>query len=175
MGGGNTGMDSLLLGSDPRGWFVTARGSIRAMLCFPLRDELLARLDDLQDTAGVFVDLAECRYMDSTFIGLLVAMDRRLRGGGGGRLHLLRPSPECRDLLGQLGLLEVLRIDEEAPVPPDGMREIAERAEKPGAEFILKAHEALMETSEEARKKFSVLKEMLERKLKSEKHPPDTP
>jgi hypothetical protein len=47
--------------------------------------------------------------------------------------------------------------------------------QRPGAEFILRAHEALMETSEEARKKFALLKEMLERKLKTEKPPKDTP
>jgi anti-anti-sigma factor len=175
MASGNTGIDSLLLGRDERGWFVTARGSIRAMLCFPLRDELLARLGEAQAAADVFVDLAGCQYMDSTFIGLLVAMDNRLRGAGGGRLHVLRPSPACRDLLAQLGLLDVLSIEDDAREPPAEMREMAERDEKPGAEFILKAHEALMETSEEARKKFGVLKEMLERKLKAEKLPRDTP
>ena len=172
MGSGNTGIDSLLLGRDARGWFVTARGSIRAMLCFPLRDELLERLEE--PPRDVFVDLADCLYMDSTFIGLLVAMDRRLRGIGGGGLHVLRPSPACRDLLGQLGLLEVLSIEEDAPATPVGMRELAERDGKPGAEFILKAHEALMETSGEARKKFGVLKEVLERKLRAEKPPEDT-
>ena len=40
---------------------------------------------------------------------------------------------------------------------------------------FLRAHAALMETSEEARKKFALLKEMLERKLKSEKTPRDKP
>ena len=97
-------------GSTPSCWELTrgatsssARGSIRATLCYPLRERLLARLEDSTDVPAVFVDLSECVYMDSTFIGLLVAVDRRLRKGSGGRLHILRPSPPCMELLPAAG------------------------------------------------------------------------
>jgi hypothetical protein len=52
------------------------------------------------------------------------------------------------------------------------MAVLAPNTEKPGAEFILKTHEALMETSEEARRKFALLKETLEQKLKGGEKPP---
>jgi hypothetical protein len=42
------------------------------------------------------------------------------------------------------------------------------KAEKPGAEFILKTHEALMETSAEAKKKFGLVMEILAKKLRGE-------
>ena len=170
---GNTQPDVLMMGKDERGYFIQALGSIRAPLCFPLRESLLSRLEESSSIPAVFVDLSQCRYMDSTFIGLLVAMDKRLQKGAGRRLHILHPSEECLDLLRQIGLMDYLLIEDLAVAPPDGMAEVSSDNLKPGAEFVLRAHEALMETSEEARRKFGLLKEMLERKLKAEKTPRD--
>jgi anti-anti-sigma factor len=166
MVGGNTTPDTLKVGSDERGLFISARGEIRATLCYPLREVLLGqRLEDSVPPA-VYVDLSECRYLDSTFIGLLVAVDKKLHRGSGGRLHVLSPSPESRDILSQIGLMDFFLVEDGGPAAPAGMRELAPSGEKPGAEFVLKAHEALMETSEEARKKFGLLKEVLEKKLR---------
>ena len=133
--------DSILVGSDKRGWFITARGAVRATLCYPLRETLLARLEESSDIPSVYVDLSRCIYMDSTFIGLLVAIDRRLQKGVGGRLHVMQPSRECLDLFRQLGLQDFLVIDVDLTPPPDEMRELAAAPGRPGADFILRAHE----------------------------------
>ncbi len=172
---GNTRVDTILLGTDTRGYFITARGSVRAVLCYPLRETVLARLEATSDVPAVYVELSECTYMDSTFIGLLVAMDRRLQRGSGGRLHVVRPSVECMDLFRQLGLQDILLIEDTAIDAPAEIVELSSENQTPGAEFLLRAHEALMETSEEARKKFSLLKDVLERTLKAGKPPQDTP
>ena len=173
MGSGAAGAtgDSLLIGSDSRGSFLAARGAVRAMLCYPLRESLLARLEESADVPAVFVDLSQCHYMDSTFIGLLVAIDRRLRSGTGGRLHLHQPSPTCRELLRQMGLLDLLVV-EEGPLPsPPPLEELDRPGGRPATEFVLKTHEELMETSEEARRKFALLHDELQRKLRAEKPP----
>jgi anti-anti-sigma factor len=170
---GNTEADALLVGKDERGYHLQALGSIRAPLCYPLRESLLSRLEESSGIPAIFVDLSRCSYMDSTFIGLLVAMDKRLQKGSGGRLHILAPSGECLDLLRQIGLVEYLLVEDQPAVLPEGMTAVSPEGLKPGAEFVLRAHEALMETSEEARRKFGLLKEMLERKLKAEKTPRD--
>lgn len=172
MNEGNTNTDSILIGRDSRGYFLMARGSIRASLCYPLREALLAQLDAAADIPAVYIDLTECRYMDSTFIGLLVAIDKKLQKGSGGRLHLLRPTAESREILAQIGLKGYLLIEERDMQAPAAMAVLAPNTEKPGAEFILKTHEALMETSEEARRKFALLKETLEQKLKGGEKPP---
>jgi anti-anti-sigma factor len=172
---GVTDADSLSLGRDGRGIFLSARGSIRAPLCAPLREELLGLIEEEQGIPAVYADLSGCRYMDSTFIGLLVAADRRLRKASGGRLHVVRPSAESLDLLRQIGLQEYLLVEDAAIEPPGEMRDLSSGAEKPAAEFVLRVHEALMETSEEARKKFATLKEVLEKKIRAEKPPRDTP
>lgn len=168
---GNTNTDMILIGRDPRGYFLVARGNIRATLCYPLREALLAQLETA-DIPAVYVDLSECRYMDSTFIGLLVAIDKKLQKGSRGRLHVLRPTAECRDILEQMGLKNFLLIEERDMQAPESMAVLTPNEEKPGAEFILRTHEALMETSEEARRKFALLKETLEQKLKGSGKPP---
>ncbi len=172
---GNTNTDMIMIGRDPRGYFLMARGNIRASLCFPLREALLAQLETA-DVPAVYVDLSECRYMDSTFIGLLVAIDKKVQKGSGGRLHVLRPTAECRDIFEQIGLKNFLLIEERDMQAPEAMAVLSPNAEKPGADFILRTHEALMETSEEARRKFALLKETLEQKLKGGGKPPrDSP
>ncbi len=172
--GNSSGPDALFVGADSRGVFLRAVGAVRAGLCFPLRDSLLERLQEPHAPRAVFVDLSDCQYMDSTFVGLLVAIDRKLRKGFGTRLTVIRPSAACVEILSQIGLRDFLAVETAEVRLPDGMEEVA-AAGRPGADFILKAHEALMETSEEARKRFALLKEMLERKLRGEKPRQDNP
>ena len=168
-----SGMDAILIGEDDRGFFMTALGSVRAPLCYPLRDILLSRLEEASDVPAVFVDLSRCTYMDSTFIGLLVAIDRKLRKGSGGRLHVMDPSTECLELFRQLGLQDFLLV-EAGGISAPNMRSVEAPRGRPGADFVLRAHEALMESSDVARRKFSVLRDVLERKLRGEKPRGDT-
>ena len=76
--------------------------------------------------------------------------------------------------MGQLGLQEILVIEPDGnPALPE-MGELEQPAGRPATEFVLRAHEELMETSEEARRKFALLREQLERKLRAEKPPEGT-
>jgi anti-anti-sigma factor len=167
--GGDQAADSIQLGADERGIVMRAVGHIRANNCFSLREEIFPELESAPPDTEFFMDLSGCTYMDSTFIGLLVAMDKRIRSHGGKRLRLLNPTPECTDSILRLGLDRILVIEKSsAPfLLPESMRTLP-KTEKPGAEFILKTHEALMETSAEAKKKFSLVMELLAKKLRGE-------
>ena len=127
MAGGNTASDTLRMGRDERGYFITARGAIRAQLCSSLRELLLEKLDEGARVPAVYADLSACRYMDSTFIGLLVAADKRLHKSSGGRLHVLSPSPEARDTLAQIGLLGYFLIEESMLPEPADMQDMHSR------------------------------------------------
>ena len=54
------------------------------------------------------------------------------------------------------------------------MSELEKPSGRPATEFLLRAHEELMETSDEARRKFALLREQLEQKLRTEKPPGGT-
>ena len=105
--------------------------------------------------------------MDSTFIGQLIAIDRRLKNGLGGRLHIIQASTKCLDQLRALGLLDFLVFDSAPIAPPSEMEEIDSASGRLDADFVLRAHQQLMDTSEIARKKFSLLRNQLEHKLKN--------
>jgi anti-anti-sigma factor len=62
----------------------------------------------------VRIDLRDCTYMDSTFVGTLLALHKQLQAGSKGRLTILAPSAPCSRILHDLGLLDVLLTDRAA-------------------------------------------------------------
>jgi anti-anti-sigma factor len=66
-----------------------------------------------QGATTLLVDLRQCVYMDSTFLGTLLLLKRALARRPGGRLALIAPSPECCDLLEQMGLKDLFPLGTE--------------------------------------------------------------
>ena len=94
------------------------------------------------------VDLHDCAYMDSTFLGSLLALKRQVDAQGGGRdFALLAPSPRCIGLLQQMGMDRVLRITgEAADLPENEWRALDDPAPDRQAEFketVVRAHQEL--------------------------------
>ncbi len=90
------------------------------------------------------VDLHQCNYMDSTFLGTLIMFKRRLVDRCLGQFALVAPSPECNRLLRKMGLGAVFcLLAEESPADEAG--ELLE-CEPEGDSFkqtIVEAHEEL--------------------------------
>jgi anti-anti-sigma factor len=64
----------------------------------------------------VRVDLRQCKYMDSTFIGTLLSIHKQLAKREAGPLVVLSPSSECGKILQQMGLLGMMPTSQdEAP------------------------------------------------------------
>jgi anti-anti-sigma factor len=73
----------------------------------PFRNAAMARLEEGATT--IVVDLGECTWMDSTFLGTLLVLERQAeRSGRGARVLLGSPSLECQRLLEQTGVGEIL-------------------------------------------------------------------
>lgn len=80
---------------------------------FSMKDELATRLGEAAEQSNlVEVDLSRANYVDSTILGLLVALRNRLRDRGG-TLRLLSPSPNMRRLLSYAGLDKVFEVVED--------------------------------------------------------------
>jgi len=154
----------ILIGEDERGTVIRAVGHIRANESYVLREEILPGLDG-PSPKDYFVDLSGCSFMDSTFIGLLVAADKKLSRSCGRRMRIFNPAPGCAAALKRLGLEKILHMETGVLKLPARMRAL-KKSGKPGAEFILKTHEALMETSAEAKKQFGLVMELLAKKLR---------
>jgi anti-anti-sigma regulatory factor len=144
--------------------FIKVCGHITAPLCYGLRQKVFNRLDSSAEIFGIYADLSGCQYMDSTFMGLLIGFNKRLDKLYNRQLCIIRPSPESMSHLSDLGLDKILFYSEQPVSFPDSM-EIISQKEKIPAEFVLKAHEDLMELTEENRKKFLKVKEILSKQI----------
>ena len=116
------------------------------------------------------VDLRECSYLDSTFLGTLAGVGLKLRSSGKGSLQVVNASARNTELIQNLGLDRLFRFQLQSvdlpAVAPLGGRP-ADKAET-GA-TMLEAHETLMRVDERNVPKFkdvvAYLKEDLGQKV----------
>jgi anti-anti-sigma factor len=151
--------------------YVKAVGHITAPICFGLRQRVFNRFEEKKEIKAIYVDLSECEYMDSTFMGLLIGFNKKLFALNTKNVCILKPSPESINHLGELGLDKILLFSDEKIQFPDDMEVISQK-EKVSAEFILKAHENLIEISEDNRKRFKIVQELLSKQIKKTKKNP---
>lgn len=88
---------------------VRVRGRAQAHQCPALRrfaEEVLAGR-----AARLQVDLSECEYFDSTFLGTLLHLRRTPGMDGETALTLVAPSEQCLQILGRMGARSLFRID----------------------------------------------------------------
>ena len=114
----------------------------------------------------LLLDLADCVTMDSTFLGVLANLSQHL----GKPIELLNPSERINDLLDNLGVLDLFKIDhgenpltirlEKAESPDADKRELAETS--------LEAHRTLMALNPENIPRFKDVAKFLEEDLKGQ-------
>lgn len=103
------------------------------------------------------VDLNDCTYLDSTFLGTLTGLGQRLKERASGRLHIINVNARNLELLQTLGLDRLFSIDV-VPVdykPP----KLSELPESPTSRIetgrnMLEAHQNLMNWDERNIPKF---------------------
>jgi anti-anti-sigma factor len=144
--------------------YVRAVGHITAAVCYALRLRVFDRLGRTPEPDAFYIDLSQCSYMDSTFMGLLVGFNKQFRPG----VEIVAPSEPCVQLLKGLGIHTLLRI-RPAPVALPKDMELMSSASESRAEVLLKAHEHLIEISDENRKRFALLRSILKKKVDEEK------
>lgn len=150
------------------GLFVRARGHITAAISTDLRELVLARLTRAPVPPVLGVDLSECDYMDSTFMGLLVGFHKRYKALTGRPLTIVRPTAECSKLLAGLGILKLMSVvTGPEPTLPDRWNGV-QAVHSPSTEVLLTAHRNLSELSPENQVKFSALQSVLEQELKKD-------
>lgn len=95
------------------------------------------------------IDLTECQSMDSTFIGVLAGLSRRVRqdAGDAGYVELINTTPQVRRQLDDLFVLDQFRLTECGVSPGTPYAQIqsgpANKAEL--CRVMLEAHQTLMD------------------------------
>ena len=145
--------------------FIRAQGHVTAALCPELKAKAFSRLDAAPPIRAVYIDLATCEYMDSTFLGLIVGINKRYKARNGSAVVLLHVNQTCLSLLKTIGVLRLVEIsDEDRPFPK--LMEVISLGPRATAEFILDAHEELSDLSEENKTRFSTLTQTLRTSIK---------
>ena len=142
------------------GVFVRAQGHVTASRCPELKGRIFSRLDKAPVPAAVYFDLSDCEYMDSTFLGLIVGVNKRFKALARKSVTVLHSNSTCMGLLRTIGVTRLVDISDEDVELPRDMEEIGP-SPRATAEFILDAHENLSELSEENRNRFAGLTKIL--------------
>lgn len=147
--------------------YIRAEGHMTALLCPNLKARLFARLDALPPLEGVGFDFSSCEYMDSTFLGLIVSVCKRLATLNGRKPVLHQTNEACLGLLRTIGVLGLVELSAE-PAPTLVDMERIEGGQSATARFILDAHEELSGLSKENRDRFATLSSVLRKTLSEE-------
>ena len=128
--------------------YIKAAGHITANNCHILRKRIFERLDTDPPVKEIYADLADCSYMDSTFIGILIGINKKFKQSCGKKINIVCPSMECCKLFEGLGISKLLHMEDTNVNLPQDM-EIISQHRKPSADMLLNAHEELMKISDE--------------------------
>ncbi len=139
-------------------------GEIRYMLA-PALDRYLESLFAEPGLAGFVIDLSETEMIDSTNLGVLAGIAKRMEVRGGPRVTLVSNRADINEVLVSMGLDEVFEIVASSVTGADQDHELlpenVDRAS--AARTLLKAHRTLMSLNEANQALFEEVVSTLER------------
>jgi anti-anti-sigma factor len=143
---------------------VTFRLVGRALMAHGLRLRKVAEQFLAGGADRLRVDLRDCTYMDSTFLGTLLFLKRAAERRGPHLFALIAPSAQCGRLLRQMGVDDVFPtvVEDE---PAEGWVELGGMPEDASAcrRGVLEAHEELATLSGAAGESFREVMRCLQR------------
>ncbi len=120
------------------------------------------------------VDLKECPFMDSTFMGTLASIALKSRADGSGGLHIVNLNERTQDLLCNLGLDQLMQLDPPQTGPvlngeavPLEMNCRPDKATE--ALTMLEAHEAVVAANPENEVKFRDVIDFLRQNVEADR------
>jgi anti-anti-sigma regulatory factor len=114
--------------------------------------------------AIVVIDLSDCEYLDSTFLGCLLGLYRQF---GPSRLHIAAPADRTKKLFGPTKLDVALRVSGELPTVIGQYVTLAPEAidSKEMARHIMECHRRLAEIPGPQQTAFAAIAQQLAREL----------
>lgn len=150
---------------------VVAVGEIRAADTFALNECLLPYIEKVRDMKRIYIDLAGCDYMDSTFIGFITALAVKCRKNACDIVRIVDPSERALGALRKLSALKEIAIVRGVPLGHVPVFEVAPEmgsfSGRKNIEILFEAHAALSGLSAENRREFEDLLSELKRVLVS--------
>jgi anti-anti-sigma factor len=140
--------------------YIRAQGHVSANSCTEIKARVFDRLEAKPAVEDVYMDMTNCEYMDSTFMGLIVGFNKRFLRFSDHPITLIGLNETCLKLLKTIGVARLINIVDTGVPFPEPLEQLG-AGKKARAGFILRAHEELMELSEENEQRFSSLRSIL--------------
>jgi anti-anti-sigma factor len=117
-----------------------------------------------EGAGGIRVDLRDCTYLDSTFLGTLLHLRRAARRRGSD-LTLVAPSAECRRLLQQIGVEDAfpIQVMDETAAPAWQDLDPGKADARAFNQTVVEAHQELASLGGRAGETFQPVAECLNR------------
>lgn len=147
--------------------YVGLRGRATQRTC-PTVDRLVSDyLSTQPSNPRVAIDLLGCEWVDSTFAGWLLGMQKRLQRVAGARLELANCGERCRASLRKMQLGELFSLvdadrPEECRAIPCGT---TDRPTKDDVRLMIAAHEALASVNADNARVFAPIVQILQQQL----------
>lgn len=125
-------------------------------------------VDSLQIAQSTFtIDLSQCEYLDSTFLGCLFDIYRMFGQQTPARFRIFAPTPACRKMMAGVRLDAVVPIIDELPEAPVEFAPLETSAsfDDGMAEHVMHCHQQLGEHAGEAGEVFLSIAERMAREL----------
>lgn len=123
-----------------------------------------------QDTyKSIRIDLRECVWMDSTFMGILAMIGLHAKKVGA-EVAILNAGPQNTALLCGLGLKKLFKFEDTAESGSAGERKADDKAESAldSARMVLDAHETLMNVDEGNVRKFNGVVDLVRKDIEKQ-------
>ena len=118
----------------------------------------------------IILDMSECKYMDSTFLGLMAKYAMEVKMKWGTNLHVLNPTETVAVGLKQTGIEKFIDVIMSSDVDNFETEEVksndfGSKLEK--SKYILEMHKTLMNLNEENKETFKNVVDLMEKSIES--------
>ena len=150
---------------------IIPEGHLTAKLCPSLNAYIHKTLQQDLSIKRMHFDLSGCDYMDSTFLGLIVACVKATRKCGLPTPMVHEAGDQCMSLLRTMGLTKMLSFTSDHCPRPDTL-ECLSTSDSLTAQYILDAHRDLGGLSKENFERFESLIQTLDAKVNAQSQEP---
>lgn len=163
---------AIRIGYDSRGVYVDVNGEGTVKQSNSLKKILFNIMEKFKGIKEFqfYMNLTNCQYVDSTFIGLVLIVNKKLKESVDKNLIIIKPGGYVLDVIKQMGLENILTITQDMPEFPKEMQELEiEGINKLElAMMMYYAHSELADLNNENKKKFENAVNMLKKEIENE-------
>lgn len=145
---------------------VQGRGNMQQ--CLAMRKWVEQRI--VGGCKSVWIDLSRATHLDSTFVGTLLILNRRLIATGGERIVLAAPSAMCATVMAQMHVQNQFVISNDPPEPRQWQNELRVEANTLSSDGfkrnVADAHRELADLGGPAAEQFRGLADQMAKELK---------